>query len=842
MASGERFGKYVLLNKIADGGMAEVFLAVVESLGGFQKRVALKKILPSFSRDESFVHSFVNEARICGQLHHPNVVQVYGFDRIDDYLCLAMEFIEGLDLERIITHRLLQRKLIPPSIAAEIVLQMLEGLEYAHTATNMEDQPLNIVHRDLKPSNILIDRSGVIKIVDFGVAKASTNLYKTMNVGTAKGTVSYMSPEQASGRLDLGPASDVFGVGSILYELLTLRRLFDGDNLFMILDEVRSAPLDAHFAKIPSEVPKALVDVLHKALARDLGRRYLSAAEMARDIRVVFPDLQGPALLARFVEELRADGLSIAGVSEPGTESAVATAEAAPETRADVPAGGEGDGRGAAGGLGSFDLALLGVSTPGEAVGAGRKRDVLNLSSGRERGVPIRIEDLATVPAESSAEPASGRASPGRPRERRPSPASVLRSSSIESEQAGVLADDEPTPVEHRRDRSPPPRPAPAALDDGEVTPVTREREEAPQAPAPVVRMAGSQPPVAAGKPVITGGAAPLDGAAGPPSRPAWDTDAGETAARRPGRLESRPEIDLEAGLGTGGYDVAGETAAPRSESAVAPVPGALADMESPAVSPPAPFVVPGGGGLLGAGQHQEPQDPGVVQPDVQPVDDWDNLETEALPPPAEEALHDAVDWLSSQPMIGVGDGAGGGEAGRAVEPLPRPLPNTQVESLLDQPPGWAEEEEERPFGAPLERVVPEPNVRAARDRVQRVRRLRALRTVLSVVALVCVGAAAWTFFGMEPSIREILFPPAATRVTFLVVDPPLWGDPLFLGDPAVVQVSRGVFQVRLARKAAYEMKIVGPTAESVETYTVVIDPDDPATWRIARHFTRRPR
>ena len=325
MTLSHQVGKYTLLGKIADGGMAEVFLAVTGGLGGFQKRVALKLILPHFTRDDSFVRSFVNEARICGQLQHPNLVQVYEFQQIDDRYYLAMEFIEGLDLERIITDRYKRRRPIPLPVSVEIVVQMLEGLEYAHSATGLNNEALRVIHRDLKPSNILIDRGGVIKIVDFGVAKATTNLYKTMNIGTAKGTVSYMSPEQAAGKTNLGPASDLFGVGCILYELLTLERLFDGSNLFQILDEVRTAELGPRLARLPT-IPEPLYAVLAKALERDLSTRYTDATAMLRDLRGIFPKEQGPSLLARFVRDMESEGIEIIGPANiiPLSETGIA--------------------------------------------------------------------------------------------------------------------------------------------------------------------------------------------------------------------------------------------------------------------------------------------------------------------------------------------------------------------------------------------------------------------------------------------------------------------------------------------------------------------------------------
>lgn len=312
----QRVGKYELISKIADGGMAEVFLARLVTETGFEKRVALKKILPHFVKDPAFVTSFTNEARICGLLQHPNVVQVYDFTLEGSQLSLAMEFIEGLDLERVITHLKLKRRTLEAQHVTQIVLQILDGLQYAHTVKG-----LNVIHRDLKPSNILIDTTGQVKIVDFGVAKASTNLNKTMNQGTAKGTVSYMSPEQASGRLDLAPSSDVFSVGCMVYEMLTGNRLFDGDNLFAILDQVRTAPLEPYIQRVPEVFRPSLRRALTRELApggeASLACRYPSAASMRADVVKIIPDAGSTTILAQLVDRLWREGLTIPGRVNP---------------------------------------------------------------------------------------------------------------------------------------------------------------------------------------------------------------------------------------------------------------------------------------------------------------------------------------------------------------------------------------------------------------------------------------------------------------------------------------------------------------------------------------------
>lgn len=300
-----KFGKYTLIAKIGDGGMAEVYRAKVTSQSGFEKVVALKKIHTSLSTNDRFVKNFINEARLCGQLHHHNVVEVYEFDKIDDTFYLAMEFIDGMNLEEALR---LQRKrdtIFPSNVILSMMLQVLEGLNYAHNAKSMDGKPLKVIHRDLKPSNILIDSNGVVKIVDFGVAKADMQRYATQEM-TAKGTASYMAPELILGEQPASAASDLFAVGAILYEMLTLNRLFDGDHVFAILKKVATSNVDEIVSKLSPE-DRRFEGVLRKLLARQPDHRVQNAEEITKDLKVFNVPNIGPRHLAKFMRELQED-------------------------------------------------------------------------------------------------------------------------------------------------------------------------------------------------------------------------------------------------------------------------------------------------------------------------------------------------------------------------------------------------------------------------------------------------------------------------------------------------------------------------------------------------------
>lgn len=304
----QKIGKYTLVYKIGDGGMAEVFKARVRGegiLGSFEKEVALKKILPNLASNEKFRRNFINEAQICGKLHHHNIVEVYDFAQDGNDLYLAMEYIDGLNLEEVFNyHRQIEQPMTTDVVLA-VMVQVLEGLEYAHHAKDpISHDPLNVIHRDLKPSNILIDNAGVVKIVDFGVAKAANRRYETQEM-TAKGTASYMAPEQLLGDRPVTPASDLFSVGTIFFELLTLERLFDGEHVFAILKQVATLDIDGHLDETLTGGDRRFLPVLRKAMAREPEERYKRAGEMLRDLLGLHIPGATPRRLADHLRKIR---------------------------------------------------------------------------------------------------------------------------------------------------------------------------------------------------------------------------------------------------------------------------------------------------------------------------------------------------------------------------------------------------------------------------------------------------------------------------------------------------------------------------------------------------------
>ncbi|MBM4279832.1 MAG: serine/threonine protein kinase [Deltaproteobacteria bacterium] len=278
---GTRFGKYTLLNRIAVGGMAEVFLARQEGLEGFEKTVCIKRIRPHLSSQASFVRMFLNEAKLAAQLNHPNIVQIYDLGRVNDSYFIAMEYISGRDMSRIIPKAEKAGISFPMIYALRIASNVCEGLYLAHTKTDAYGNPLNIVHRDITPENILVSFNGTVKIVDFGIAKANSQLEQT-RAGEIKGKLSYMSPEQCMGH-SLDARSDIFSFGSVIYEWITGYKLFTGENEMAILKSIIDGKIypPSYFKE---DVPEAVERILMKSLEKDKTKRYQSAWEMQFDI------------------------------------------------------------------------------------------------------------------------------------------------------------------------------------------------------------------------------------------------------------------------------------------------------------------------------------------------------------------------------------------------------------------------------------------------------------------------------------------------------------------------------------------------------------------------------
>jgi hypothetical protein len=277
----QTIGKYQVLDRLAVGGMAELLKARVTGQHGFEKLVALKKILPHLVTDQAFVEMFFDEARLTAQLDHPNIVQVFELGTDSDTPYIAMQFVDGLDVLGLLRECARAQIRLPPELAAFIARQVLEALDYAHGATDASGRALGIVHRDISPGNILVSWRGDVKLTDFGIARAIERQHKT-EAGTLKGKYGYMAPEQVSSG-DVDARCDVFAVGVVLAEMVMARRLFTAPNDLDVLLMVRDARLD-RLEKYAAEFPVDLRPLVVRALQRTPDSRWGSAAEFREAI------------------------------------------------------------------------------------------------------------------------------------------------------------------------------------------------------------------------------------------------------------------------------------------------------------------------------------------------------------------------------------------------------------------------------------------------------------------------------------------------------------------------------------------------------------------------------
>jgi len=303
----EKFGRYLLVERIGSGGMAEVFRAVTFGWEGFRRVIVIKRVRREHTESPNFLSMFFDEAKISALLHHPNIVQVYDFGHVEGSYFLAMEHIDGRDLGAVLRALRGDRRAFPPSLVAFIGHEVAQGLSYAHTLVSADGTPFDIVHRDINPSNVMLLRTGGVKILDFGIAKASEAAGKTQTQrAMVKGKLSYLSPEQAR-CVPLDARSDLFSLGSTLWGLLTGHRLFGGQSDFDRVNAVKHAEITAPSRH--ANVPEALDRIVMRALQRDVDLRYQSAAEMAADFDSYLkrfppePDAVGKLLLDLFGEE-----------------------------------------------------------------------------------------------------------------------------------------------------------------------------------------------------------------------------------------------------------------------------------------------------------------------------------------------------------------------------------------------------------------------------------------------------------------------------------------------------------------------------------------------------------
>jgi eukaryotic-like serine/threonine-protein kinase len=269
--------RYRVLEKLESGGMAEVFRAESTGLQGFRKQVAIKRVLPHLSEKKNFISMFLDEARLSAQLSHSNCVQVFDIGVGDQAYFIVMEFVDGANLKSIAESLKKQGKDFPVAAAAFITHEICKGLSYAHELTDENGVPLQLVHRDMSPPNVLVTKFGEVKIVDFGLAKATSQLEKS-EPGIVKGKFAYLSPEATLG-LEVDSRADIFAVGIMLWELLASQRLFLGDTDLATVKKVEVAQVPS-ISKINRKVPPELERIVNKALARDPEQRYRTAREL----------------------------------------------------------------------------------------------------------------------------------------------------------------------------------------------------------------------------------------------------------------------------------------------------------------------------------------------------------------------------------------------------------------------------------------------------------------------------------------------------------------------------------------------------------------------------------
>ncbi len=328
----DQFGQYEILERIASGGMAELYKAKRTGVEGFQKIVAIKKILPHLADDEAFVTMFADEAKLAAQLNHPNIIHIYDLGKIQagGYF-IAMEYVDGRDLKTIQQSGRALGIPLPVPLAVYVASKVASALDYAHRRRDAEGHELNIVHRDVSPQNILISYEGDIKLCDFGIAKAASKASKTQS-GALKGKIQYMSPEQAWGK-PIDRRSDLFSLGVVLHELLTGERLFGGDTDINVLEKVRSAEV-APPSRFNPEVPQNLDTVVLKALAKEPDDRYANASDLLRDLDSVlysYTPAPGSADVAIYLHRLQAEEGAVAEAQ--AREAAQAVEESEPAAR-----------------------------------------------------------------------------------------------------------------------------------------------------------------------------------------------------------------------------------------------------------------------------------------------------------------------------------------------------------------------------------------------------------------------------------------------------------------------------------------------------------------------------
>jgi serine/threonine-protein kinase len=281
VAEGTRLGKYEMLKRLSVGGMAEVYLARAAGMPGFQRLLAVKRILPQLAAQPEFVEMFLDEARLAATLLHPNIVQIHDVGVARGNYFMAMEYLHGEDLNTLLRTMKKRGQRVPLEHAVHIVISLLGGLHYAHEKEDFEGKALDVVHRDVTPANVIVTYEGSVKLLDFGIAHAARSAERKQS-GSVKGKVGYMSPEQAQAQ-PLDRRTDIFSTGILLYELTLVRRLFKGESDYQILHNIINGPITSPRAVDPSYDPE-LEKIVMRALARDPAERFPTAQAMQQEL------------------------------------------------------------------------------------------------------------------------------------------------------------------------------------------------------------------------------------------------------------------------------------------------------------------------------------------------------------------------------------------------------------------------------------------------------------------------------------------------------------------------------------------------------------------------------
>jgi serine/threonine-protein kinase len=282
-------GRYRLVTQIAKGGMAVVWLASRQRRSGECEVVALKTLLPNLSSDLAFVHMFLDEARLLSEIRHPNVVAIRDVGMHGDIPYVALEWVEGDSLSALLRALSAKGKEVPLSIALRIVGEACLGLHNAHELRDAKGELVDLVHRDVSPANIMLSSSGDVKLIDFGVAKASERLAEQTRTGVLKGKVSYMAPEQVL-RVNPDRRTDVWAAGVVLYRLICSRLPYEGD----IATIVRQIKFGEPLPPLPSTTPRPVAEIVHRAMSREPNDRFQSAADMRRAIQYAYAEVCAP--------------------------------------------------------------------------------------------------------------------------------------------------------------------------------------------------------------------------------------------------------------------------------------------------------------------------------------------------------------------------------------------------------------------------------------------------------------------------------------------------------------------------------------------------------------------